>query len=55
MICDGPPAEVRDNARVIASYLGTDERAINRSGGPPPGGLGSPHVGLAASTDAGPA
>jgi len=23
---------VRDNPRVIASYLGTDERAINRSG-----------------------
>ena len=40
---------VRDNPRVIASYLGTDERAINRSGGPPPGGLGSPHVGLAAT------
>ncbi len=55
VICEGPPAEVRDNPRVIASYLGTDERAINRSGGPPPGGLGSPHVGLAASTDAGPA
>jgi ABC-type branched-subunit amino acid transport system ATPase component/ABC-type branched-subunit amino acid transport system permease subunit len=53
VICEGTPADVRDNPRVIASYLGTDERAINRSGGPPPGALGSPHVGLAATTDAG--
>ena len=53
VICEGTPADVRDNPRVIASYLGTDERAINRSGGPPPGALGSPQVGLAATTDAG--
>ena len=32
VIAEGAPAEVRDNPRVIASYLGTDERAINRSG-----------------------
>lgn len=53
VICEGTPDAVRDNPRVIASYLGTDERAINRSGGPPPGALGSPHVGLAATTDGG--
>jgi ABC-type branched-subunit amino acid transport system ATPase component/ABC-type branched-subunit amino acid transport system permease subunit len=32
VIAEGAPAEVRDSPRVIASYLGTDERAINRSG-----------------------
>ena len=35
VICEVPPADVRDNPRVIASYLGTDERAINRSGATP--------------------
>ena len=37
VIAEGAPAAVRDNPRVIASYLGTDERAINRSGA---GGVG---------------
>lgn len=32
VIAEGEPAAVRDNPRVVASYLGTDERAINRSG-----------------------
>jgi ABC-type branched-subunit amino acid transport system ATPase component len=32
VIAEGPPSEIQHNARVIASYLGTDERAIARSG-----------------------
>jgi len=32
VIAMGTPREVRDNPKVIASYLGTDERAIQRSG-----------------------
>jgi ABC-type branched-subunit amino acid transport system ATPase component/ABC-type branched-subunit amino acid transport system permease subunit len=32
VIAQGPPAEVLAHPRVIASYLGTDEAAINRSG-----------------------
>ena len=32
VICEGTPDAVRNDPRVIASYLGTDEQAIARSG-----------------------
>jgi ABC-type lipopolysaccharide export system ATPase subunit len=34
VIAHGEPSEIRDNPRVVASYLGTDERAIQRSNAP---------------------
>ncbi|MBL7496349.1 ATP-binding cassette domain-containing protein [Frankia sp. CNm7] len=39
VLAEGTPGVVRDDPKVIASYLGTDERAISRSGtAPVPGG-----------------
>ena len=35
MIAEGDPMAVRNDAKVIASYLGVDERAIARSGAVP--------------------
>ena len=32
VIADGPPAEVVNHPQVVASYLGTDEAVIERSG-----------------------
>jgi branched-chain amino acid transport system ATP-binding protein len=37
LVAEGPPSEVIEHPAVVASYLGTDEAAITRSGAPTPG------------------
>ena len=44
VICEGVPSEVRNDPAVIASYLGTDERAIARSGAVATESAGEPVV-----------
>jgi ABC-type branched-subunit amino acid transport system ATPase component len=38
VIAEGKPSVLRDDPAVVAAYLGTDERAIARSGSVPGGG-----------------
>ncbi len=50
VIAEGTPREVRENPLVIASYLGTDQRAIERSGDR--SGERAATVGMSADADA---
>ncbi len=42
VIAEGAPEQVRNDPKVVASYLGTDERAIVRSGGTAPAASARP-------------
>ena len=41
VIAEGPPQQLRDDPRVVASYLGTSDAAITRSGATTAGGNGA--------------
>jgi hypothetical protein len=49
VIAEGTPASVRHDAAVISSYLGTDERAIQRSGATATASATEPQVAPAAA------
>jgi hypothetical protein len=54
VIAAGEPNAVRNDPKVIASYLGTDERAIQRSGSYPSPDLGETATGAVSTASTGP-